>query len=72
MLIPLGIDIPQNPVQQNSLTQLAKFRGEYAHTSLRLAKTLSPEDAIKYVDDVHDMMIEIVTRAKKIQYHIIP
>ena len=69
MLIPIGIDIPQDPVQQNSLTQLTKFRGEYAHTSLRIAKTLSPEDAMKFVDDVHKMMTEIATRAKKIQYH---
>lgn len=71
MLIPIGIDIPQDPVQQNSLTQLANFRGGYAHTSLRVAKKLSPEDAIEYVYDVHKMMVEIANRARNVHYHSI-
>ncbi len=68
LLIPLGIDIPQNPVWQNSLSQLANYRGGYAHTSKRKAITLSPEDAKKYVTDVYSMMIDIVKRVKNIRY----
>ncbi len=69
MLIPLGIDIPQNPLHQNSLSQLAKFRGGYAHTSSRAATTLSPEDAKNYVYDVYDMTIEIAAKARQIYYY---
>lgn len=68
LLIPLGIDIPQNPVWQNSLSQLANYRGGYAHTSKRKASTLSPEDAKKYVIDVYSMMIDIEKRVKNIRY----
>ncbi len=71
MLIPLGLDIPLNPIWQNSLTQLAKFRGGYAHTSKRVATTLSPEDANKYVYDVYDMMIDITSKARHIHYYSI-
>ena len=71
MLIPLSIDIPQNPVQQNSLSQLAKYRGGYAHTSKRSANVLAPEDAMKYVYDVYDMMNEIANNARHIHFYSI-
>ena len=71
MLIPLSIDIPQDQVQQNSLLQLANYRGGYAHTSKRAAIGLSPEDAMKYVYDVYDMMKEIANNAKHIHFYSI-
>ena len=71
MLIPLGIDIPQDPVQQNSLSQLANYRGGYAHTSKRAASMLSPEDAQKYVYDVYNMMKDVATIARHIHFYSI-
>lgn len=71
LLIPIGLDIPQDPVQQNSLKQLANFRGGYAHTSRRVATTLSPEDALRYVYDVYAMMKEIATKARHVHYYSI-
>lgn len=71
MLIPVGIDIPQDAVLQNSLTQLAQFRGGYAHTSNRVATTLSPEDAMNFVYDVYKMMMMIEKKAKRFSFYSI-
>lgn len=71
LLVPIGIDIPQDPVQQNSLKQLADFRGGYAHTSRRVLTTLSPEDAKKYVYDVYNMMKGIANKARHVHYYSI-
>ena len=71
MLIPLGIDIPQDPIQQNSLLQLADFRGGFAHTSKRVSKSLAPEDAKRYVNDIYGMMQNIATHARHIHYYSI-
>ena len=50
IVLRLGIDLPQDPNLLNSLEQLSKARGEYAHHG-RTRTILSPEDANQYVAD---------------------
>lgn len=71
LLLPLGLNIPQDVILQNSLSQLANCRGGFAHTSNRSSKRLSPEDAKKYVDDVFAMMKNIALKARHIHYYSI-
>lgn len=71
LLIPLGLNIPQDVILQNSLSQLANCRGGFAHTSNRFSERLSPEDAKKYVDDVFVMMKDIALKARHIHYYSI-
>lgn len=46
LMVPVGIDVPQDPNLLNSLDQLAQERGQYAHKGV-VNKILSPEDAKK-------------------------
>jgi len=48
-LPPLAIDIPGNQTLYNSIIQLSKVRGDYAHTGVKTTK--SPEDIKGYVED---------------------
>jgi hypothetical protein len=50
LLIPVALDVPDNAIWLNSLAQLAKERGAYAHSG-QLSKVLAPEDAQTYVFD---------------------
>lgn len=51
LLIPVGIDIPENLSLLNSLQKLAKYRGEYAHTKGDLTVILSAPDSANYIID---------------------
>ena len=54
LLMPVAIDIPNDANLINSLTLLAGERGFYAHKFLEkgsIKKSISPEDAKKYVED---------------------
>ncbi|HZT61372.1 MAG TPA: HEPN domain-containing protein [Pyrinomonadaceae bacterium] len=50
LMIPVAVDVKDDIKLKNSLNQLAKERGEYAHKQT-IKKFLSPEDAKNYVDD---------------------
>src|SRR6266496_4836232 len=63
LMLPLGIDIPRDPILLNSLDQLAKERGEYAHLGT-VQKILSPEDAKAYVHDCLILSEKIKKQAK--------
>lgn len=49
MFVPLAIDIINDENIMNSLNQLSKARGKYAHK--RTKSVISPEDAKNYVQD---------------------
>jgi hypothetical protein len=51
ILIPCGIDIPDELSLLNSLQKLADYRGKYAHTTGNLNVVLSASDAVVYMRD---------------------
>lgn len=69
LLIPLGIDIPLDPIHQTALDQLTKFRGSFAHTSHRAIRHISPNDARVYVYDVYDYMQSLAKTTENITYY---
>ena len=71
LLVPLGLYAPLDIRFSSALDKLTQFRGGYAHTSHRNIKSLSPEDAKKYVWDVYDMMVELANKSRKISYYSI-
>ncbi len=64
ILVPIGIDFMPDTNAANSLTQLAKQRGLYAHRGLAHS-VLSPEDALKYVEDCLEFAKGIRDRANQ-------
>lgn len=52
LLIPVGIDIPDELNLLNSLQQLAQYRGSYAHSQGNLSNILSARDVLEYIIDV--------------------
>jgi hypothetical protein len=65
LLIPVGIDIPENLSLLNSLQKVAKYRGAYAHTKGDLTVILSATDIVKYVRDAFDLCKLIDTSINK-------
>jgi len=63
LLIPVGIDFLPDPISSNSMIQLAKQRGTYAHHGFARS-VLSPEDAVKYVEDCLKFAKEISNKVK--------
>jgi len=58
LLCPIAVDIKQDPNLKNSLMQLAKERGTFAHhRSAR--KVISPEDAKNFVSDCLELCKDI-------------
>jgi hypothetical protein len=55
LLIPVGIDIPEELSLLNSLQKVAQFRGTYAHTKGNLTSILSASDIVKYVTDAFEL-----------------
>jgi hypothetical protein len=64
LLIPVGINVKQDVNQLNSIRQLAKERGTYAHKKAA-QKILSPEDAKQFVEDC--LILCDDTRAKAVK-----
>lgn len=52
LLIPVGIDIPDELNSLNSLQRLAEYRGNYAHSQGNLSQILSSKDIVQYLIDV--------------------
>ena len=53
LLTTIGIDFIPDVNAKNSILQLSKSRGAYAHKG-SVSNVLSPEDALKYVTDFSD------------------
>ncbi len=64
LMIPVAIDITDDALLLNSLKQLAKERGAYAHKQ-KINTVLSPEDAKKYVGDCINLCSDIKEKASK-------
>lgn len=69
MLLPLGLNLPSDDKSVNSLKNLAKYRGGYAHTSRRFVKVVTPNDAQVCVDDVYNMCETLCSQARLIAYY---
>lgn len=67
LLMPVAIDVPNDPTWLNSLKQLAKERGAYAHKFLdkgAIKKSIAPEDAKTIVNDCIQLCNDIKEKAK--------
>lgn len=62
LLVPVAIEISQDPNWLNSLSKLAEGRGSYAHKG-RVKTVLVPEDARRYVEDVLALCNDVRTKA---------
>jgi hypothetical protein len=62
LLIPVAIEITQDPNQLNSLKKLTEGRGNYAH-KWREKTVFAPEDAKGYVQDVLALCDEVRAKA---------
>ncbi|MBD1394942.1 HEPN domain-containing protein [Mucilaginibacter glaciei] len=70
LLIPVGIDIPQDLSLLNSLQKVAKYRGTYAHTKGDVTVILSASDIVKYVADAFELCKLIDGSINKFQSYI--
>ena len=73
LFLPIGLDMPQDVNEKNSLEQLVKMRGFYAHahTSSRSnAVTVpSPQQAVLSVEDVLKYMNKMADKAISMSYY---
>lgn len=65
LLIPVAVDVMDDLNLLNSLQQLAKERGEYAHKTGSVQRVLAPEDAQQYVFDCLLICDDIRAKARK-------
>lgn len=74
LFLPIGLDMPQDVNEKNSLEQLVKMRGFYAHahTSTRSnAVTIpSPQSAVQNVEDVLSYMNKMADKAIRMSYYL--
>lgn len=69
LLIPVGLDIPSDTKETNSLNTLAGWRGSFAHTSAISVTTCpSPNDATDVVSDVMLFMTKLYRQALGIKH----
>ena len=71
LLVPVGIDVPQNAKYLTSLESLKNIRGAYAHSYARNNKPMAPEDARSIAFDVLEMIQKIKNKAINMSYYII-
>lgn len=73
LFLPVGLDMPRDVNENNSLEQLARLRGFYAHahTSTRpnAVTIISPQMAVQTVDDVLAYMNKIANKAITMSYY---
>jgi hypothetical protein len=62
LLIPVAIEIKNEPTLLNSLQKLADGRGAYAHKG-RVKTIMAPEDAVKYVGDILMLCEDVKSKA---------
>lgn len=68
LLLPVGIDIPHDPMYVGSLEKLKDVRGTYAHSFNRARKPISPDDARNIVHDVYNMANQIKDKAINMRF----
>ena len=71
LLLPIGIEVPRNPIETSALSLLKSIRGAYAHSYARNQKPISPEDAEKIVYDVLGMVKRIKDKAIHMSYYLV-
>ena len=71
LLVPVGIDVPQNAKYLTSLESLKNIRGAYAHSYARNNKPMAPEDARSIAFDVLEMIQKIKNKAINMSYYMI-
>ena len=64
LLCPIAVDIKQDPNLKNSLMQLAKERGTFAHRRAA-RKVISPEDAKNFLSDCLELCKDIKEKTDK-------
>ena len=74
LFLPIGLDMPQDVNEKNSLEQLARLRGFYAHahTSTRpnAVTITSPQTAAQTVSDVLSYMNKMANKAITMSYYL--
>ena len=71
LLLPIGIDIPYDVNQLNSLEKLKNVRGTFAHSYARKTNPMAPEDAESVVFDVLEMVENIKDKALNMSYYLV-
>lgn len=71
LLLPIGIEVPRNPIETSALSLLKSIRGAYAHSYARNPRPISPEDAEKIVYDVLGMVKHIKDKAIHMSYYLV-
>ena len=71
LLLPIGIDIPHDVNQLNSLEKLKNVRGTFAHSYARKMNPMAPEDAEHVVFDVLEMVKDIKNKALNMSYYLV-
>ena len=69
ILIPVGIDVPKNPIYMDSLKKLANERGVFAHGNKQkgmIHRPYTPNQAKTIVDDCLSLCEIINIRAKQL------
>jgi hypothetical protein len=66
LLTPVAIYIKEDTDLKDSLKQLSKERGSYAHGGGGVKKIIGPDDAKKYVKDCRELCLDIRNKAKNI------
>jgi len=66
LLIPVAISIKDDPDIKNSLQQLSKERGNYAHKGSGAKKIVNPTDAKKYIKGCCKFCLDIRDKAKQL------
>lgn len=59
LLIPVGIDVPNDLNLLNSLQKMAKYRGSFAHSQGNLIQVMSASDMLSYIMDVIKLCMKI-------------
>lgn len=74
LFLPVGLDLPQDVNEKNSLEQLVKMRGYFAHahtaTRPHAVIVASPQDAVDYVNDVLEYMNKMARKAMTMSYYL--
>lgn len=74
LFLPVGLDLPQDVNEKNSLEQLVRMRGFYAHahTSTRpnAVTVTAPQTAVVSVEDVLQYMNKMAHKAITMSYYL--
>ena len=74
LFLPVGLDMPQEVNEKNSLEQLARLRGFYAHahtaTRPNAVTITSPQTATQTVSDVLSYMNKMANKAITMSYYL--